>query len=604
MEDKKKAGVRRFGMLMAFLAISGSAAWLGGRYFAPVAESVVPTVGDVATFNADGEALAPGLVSLADDNTAASKRGKPIRIIAIAWNALGGVITANGGTETTPGSLMERAGVRVQIKRNDMYDQQATELVKCAKEMNDNDANDCAGGVNFMAIMGDAGASVIAGLNNGPLANLPEDLHAEIIPGAGISAGEDGCYGPAAWRDDPESMRGALMSAVVKDGDWNICQNFLEKNGICNNPDWETYDPNCMNWLATPDFVKADEAFINNECTDRPIVKAGKRTGGTKRVCVEGVATWFPGDDTIVTSRGGVVPLLTTRENSGQMPQVFIGIRRWDKANESRIASMLKASYVAAAQMADKSPAGQKVMQDFGRASAEVWGEENAAFWIRGYRSYKATDPNGAEVQVGGSHAFTLGDALRYYGLDENGANTYAETYTTFGKVVSQQYPNDLPLFPPVTDVLNMAPLRLLANDPSVARGVVSKPDFSEASGTAAKISDRDWTITFDSGSNTFTLAALGVLEQLRGELVLTENSVIEVHGYTDSQGAAEGNQTLSESRATAVRDWLVAHGNNKVPSERFLKVVGHGESEADATRVRAQDRRVRIVLRANAAAK
>jgi outer membrane protein OmpA-like peptidoglycan-associated protein len=603
VEDKNKAGIRRLGVLVAVLALAGSAAWLGGTYFASVAESVVPTVGDVATFNADG-AAAPGLADLPDDNTAASKRGKPIRMVAIAWNALGGTIAANGGTETAPGSLMERAGVRLKITRNDMYDEQEAELVKCAKEMNDNDANECSGGVNLMAIMGDAGASVIAALNNGPLAKLLEDLRAEIMPGTGISAGEDGCYGPVAWRDDPESMRGALMSGVVKDGDWNICQSFLEKNNICNNPDWTTWDPNCMNWLATPGFVQADEAFISATCEDRPIVKNGKRTGGTKHVCVEGGATWFPGDDAIVTGRGGIVPLLTTRENSGQMPLVFIGIRRWDKANESKIAAMLKASYVAAAQMADKSPAGQKVMQDFGRASAEVWGEENAAFWIRGYRSYKATDPNGVEVQVGGSHAFTLGDALRYYGLDADGANTYAETYTTFGKVVSQQYPHDLPTFPAVTDVFNLAPLRLLANDPAVTRGVVSKPDFSEASETAPKIGDRDWTITFDSGSNNFTLPTLGVLDELRGELLLTENSVIEVHGYTDSQGAAEGNQLLSESRATAVRDWLIAHGNDKVPAARFLKVLGHGESEADATRVRAQDRRVRIVLRANAAAK
>jgi OOP family OmpA-OmpF porin len=68
----------------------------------------------------------------------------------------------------------------------------------------------------------------------------------------------------------------------------------------------------------------------------------------------------------------------------------------------------------------------------------------------------------------------------------------------------------------------------------------------------------------------------------------------IEVH--TDAQGADDWNQRLSEQRALAVAQWLVAHG---VDCKRLLP-VGFGESRpiADNTTAegRAQNRRTMFV--------
>jgi outer membrane protein OmpA-like peptidoglycan-associated protein len=78
----------------------------------------------------------------------------------------------------------------------------------------------------------------------------------------------------------------------------------------------------------------------------------------------------------------------------------------------------------------------------------------------------------------------------------------------------------------------------------------------------------------------------------------------VEVQGHTDSSGTAEYNQKLSEQRATAVKDWLIAHG---VPDSR-LYARGYGESQPLIPNVtkalKAQNRRVQFIIRQQTPAK
>jgi outer membrane protein OmpA-like peptidoglycan-associated protein len=72
---------------------------------------------------------------------------------------------------------------------------------------------------------------------------------------------------------------------------------------------------------------------------------------------------------------------------------------------------------------------------------------------------------------------------------------------------------------------------------------------------------------------------------------------VIEVEGHTDSDGSEGMNQTLSENRAGAVRDYLLSQG---VP-EASIVSRGFGEAHPVATNDTAegksQNRRVEIVV-------
>ena len=55
---------------------------------------------------------------------------------------------------------------------------------------------------------------------------------------------------------------------------------------------------------------------------------------------------------------------------------------------------------------------------------------------------------------------------------------------------------------------------------------------------------------------------------------------VIEISGHTDNVGDVEVNQRLSESRAKAVRAYLLKKG---ISGER-VRAVGHGESQPIAS--------------------
>ncbi len=80
------------------------------------------------------------------------------------------------------------------------------------------------------------------------------------------------------------------------------------------------------------------------------------------------------------------------------------------------------------------------------------------------------------------------------------------------------------------------------------------------------------------------------------GKVRLT--SIMRIEGHTDSTGPEAYNQQLSERRAQAVADYIVANARNVTVND--IEVVGKGESEPvasnDTREGRAQNRRVVIV--------
>ncbi len=90
-------------------------------------------------------------------------------------------------------------------------------------------------------------------------------------------------------------------------------------------------------------------------------------------------------------------------------------------------------------------------------------------------------------------------------------------------------------------------------------------------------------------------------IDNLAASLNKYPDTDIMVIGHTDASGADTYNMSLSERRAAAVRNYAVSKGvdNNR------LKIVGKGESEPIATNDTAEgmglNRRVEIVIVANA---
>jgi outer membrane protein OmpA-like peptidoglycan-associated protein len=90
-------------------------------------------------------------------------------------------------------------------------------------------------------------------------------------------------------------------------------------------------------------------------------------------------------------------------------------------------------------------------------------------------------------------------------------------------------------------------------------------------------------------------------LQTVAGNLNAYPNSTIQIIGHTDSDGDAAYNQFLSERRAGAVSDILLASGVNQTR----VRTIGRGESEPIASNLnaggKAQNRRVEIVILPNA---
>jgi hypothetical protein len=123
--------------------------------------------------------------------------------------------------------------------------------------------------------------------------------------------------GPAEWKTNPQTMKGKTAVGVIRDGDWNIALNYLGSNGLKNNPDLTTYDPDAVNWIAAPDedYIKAvTEVYVPNRCEDRKVVKDGRPTGETTKVCPDGVITWTPGDEQAVHGRFGTSKVISSHE--------------------------------------------------------------------------------------------------------------------------------------------------------------------------------------------------------------------------------------------------------------------------------------------------
>jgi outer membrane protein OmpA-like peptidoglycan-associated protein len=103
--------------------------------------------------------------------------------------------------------------------------------------------------------------------------------------------------------------------------------------------------------------------------------------------------------------------------------------------------------------------------------------------------------------------------------------------------------------------------------------------------------------VTFETNSSSLDSKFFSVLDSVATVLQEYKSTLVTVAGYTDSTGAADYNQRLSEKRATTVALYL--HGRG-VAQER-LAAIGHGETHPvagnDTAEGRARNRRVEITL-------
>lgn len=102
--------------------------------------------------------------------------------------------------------------------------------------------------------------------------------------------------------------------------------------------------------------------------------------------------------------------------------------------------------------------------------------------------------------------------------------------------------------------------------------------------------------VNFETNSDRLLPGAEAVLDRAAATLKKNPSIAVEVAGHTDSDGAADYNESLSERRAKTVRDYLVAAG---IDPDR-MTVRGYGEESpiADNSTREGKAQNRRVVLR------
>lgn len=534
-------------------------------------------------------------------STPTSIPGSFVKVSWYPWTAVHGVAFANGGVRTTKDSLMERNNVKVQIVSQPDLEKSKADQVKFATKVKDGDTNP-AEGTALVITMGDGAAQYIASIDK-LLLKLGPDYKAEVIGSVGYSgnaiSGEDSCMGSPDWVEDPTKAKGALIAGYLRDGDWNLCLAWMRNVGLKNNPDETTFDPDAINWLSTDDYIKAAEAYINGACEDRKVVHNGKISNEPKaHVCVGGVATWTPGDVNIAKQKGGLVKLLSTKENAFQMPAVVIGIHKWNMDHAKWVTSFLKASFEGGDQVRSYDAALNKA----GKVAFEIYGDQTATYWVKYYKGVVERDRTNRPVPLGGSRTSNLADNLILFGMTEGAGglegSIWKSSYEGFGNLAKQQYPKLIPDFPKTAEATNLIFLQALAETSLALTSKADAPVYTDHGDITDKTGETNITINFETGKATLTSSGRQTLDSLY-ETLAVNRQYVELDGHTDNTGAAASNLTLSEARAEAAAQYLT----EKAPTlfRGRLTTKGFGQEKPlvsnSTAEGKAQNRRVTIIL-------
>jgi outer membrane protein OmpA-like peptidoglycan-associated protein len=107
--------------------------------------------------------------------------------------------------------------------------------------------------------------------------------------------------------------------------------------------------------------------------------------------------------------------------------------------------------------------------------------------------------------------------------------------------------------------------------------------------------------LNFDSGKSEIKQENLDLLAKVERAIDVFPRSELTIEGHTDSYGSDEMNQTLSQSRAEAVQQYMI--NAMRLPSYRLI-ATGYGETNPIANNEtasgRAQNRRIDIVIKPN----
>jgi len=520
---------------------------------------------------------------------------KPLKRIAeYAWNGNAGMIVANGGPRTTKGSILEGLGENLEIVRLDGVSDLRNMQIKFVEEFDKGVENPVSDKSAFaVSIMGDGAVVYTTTLQAALDAKFGKGkYHAQIIAPIGLSFGEDKLIGPKAWRDDPKTMLGSVISTVWGDGDNILALNYCFANKLRVNSDVTTYDAQAVNFVPSKDddYINSVKELIASQKTGYTVplkeVSNSKLTGKTVNMKITGATTWTPGDQICFDAITGVTDIVTTKDFPNQMTTAIITIKEYAMKHDKEISNILKATYKGGNQI----KCSDEWLHVASEAVAKTYNFKDGKYWYDMFKGTKGSK-EGLEYHIGGSKVFNYADALSY---TDKYKSVYDQISTYLVELNLCNFNQTCKAgVLPYEDAVNWYFLKSI-NDIEVSK----KDTVSYADNKTTVMANGDWNITFNSGSSEINRSSTKDLESIYNLLVQAENTKINVIGFTDNVGSPNANLVLSKNRAQSVVNYLIDKG---IQTERFQLIDGKGQNEpvADNNTVigKAHNRRVQITF-------
>jgi outer membrane protein OmpA-like peptidoglycan-associated protein len=522
-----------------------------------------------------------------------------IRIAEYAWNGNSGMIVANGGPRTTEGSLMEAGGVNLEIVRQDMVGGLRDMQIKFVEEFDKGVAYPKSDKSAWaVSIMGDGVPFYITTTQKALDEKFGKNkYHVQVLGAYGLSYGEDKLIGPKIWKDNPQSMRGCVISSVIGDGDWVVAINYAFANKIPVNPDATTYDANAVNFVPSQDddYINSIKELIKSQKTGFTVplkeVKDGKLTGNTVNRKIDGATTWTPGDKMAFDALTGFTDVVSTKEFVNQMATTLVGVKEWALLHEKEVTSILRQTYTACNQIKLYDEWAVKASE----CVAKTYNFETPEYWYKMFKGQKGTKA-GLDYNVGGTRVFNYADAMQYYGISD-GNNRYKAVYNQISTYLTDLNPCGFNEsckdgVVPYEDAVN---LYFLTNANVGFAGKAEKINYS--ANKTKVLANGQWNINFATGSSNIQGSDKD-LEAIYNLLMQAEQAKLKIVGHTDNVGNSDSNLALSKGRANAVVAYLTNRG---ISRSRFQLVDGRGDASPIATNAtadgKAKNRRVEITL-------
>jgi OmpA-OmpF porin, OOP family len=567
-------------LILAILVIGG---FFAAKYIlnAPKVVGESKTLGKISLPDAPEASLAGNAAVKLElpSATPAYNGGLQAKVYEMAWQAATNLNYANGGERTTKGSLLDKAGWDLQILRQDNCTQSNTELVKWAKDYHEGKTKDG----QFAIYMGSGIPAFLHGMNE-VLKEFP-DVQMIGFAAIGKSYGEDKVIGDESFKKNPQLLKGKVIRGVKMDGDLDLALKFCGDNGVKVNQNEKLYDSQALNFS----YVGGDGSFLTavndynnvNFKETRKIIFEGKTTVKDTAVGIDLVATWTPGDVNAKNGRGGST-IISTKEYASIMPAIVISSKKFLNDNRDKIEALL----TAVVQAGDQIRTFEDIKKFACGINAKIWNEQDGNYWYKYY--------NG-ENGLGGSMVYNLSDMAKTFGL-KNSSDIYKEVYNTFGALQSSLYKEDFPSYIEYSKAFDKSfMLSMVANHPELLEGKAL--DVQYAPKITQTVASRNVQINFETGSAIISPSSYEIIDQIYTSAQAAEGLKIGVFGHTDNTGDPTKNQTLSENRAEAVKQYLIKKGLG----ENRLESKGFGDTQPlmsnKTINGKAQNRRVQIVL-------